>query len=257
MAMIYIAFILFTLLILWFAFYQWQYFMVFSPVYYREEPLCDACSFLSLKTEDGIKLEGAIYEPKEVCNTLLVFVGRSHDAVGLINRFAKLYPHTRVITFNYRSYGKSQGVADEKNLLSDALLIAKLVQKNYGDFYLLGFSIGSSIAAYVASQVDVKVLFLIGAFDSIANLAKQKYALDFSRFLRYKFSTKDFVKCVDAPTYLFVSQKDEIVPIENAHNLKKEIKNLLLYKEFEDLSHKELLWDENVTQSIKKVVEWK
>ena len=207
MAMIYIAFILFTLLILWFAFYQWQYFMVFSPVYYREEPLCDECLVLSVKTEDGIELEGAIYEPKEVYNTLLVFVGRSHDAVGLINRFAKLYPHARIITFNYRGYGKSEGVPSEKNLLHDGLKIAHLVQKNYGDFYLLGFSIGSSVAAYVASKIDVKALFLLGAFDSIPALAKQRYFLDFSRFLRYKFSTKDFVKSVDAPTYLFVSQK--------------------------------------------------
>ena len=44
------------------------------------------------------------------------------------------------------------------------------------------------------------------------------------------------------------------MPIENAQTLKKEIKNLLLYKEFEDLTHKDLLWNEAVVNMIKEVV---
>ena len=225
--------------------------MIFSPLYYREEELCQECKLMSVTTDDNLELEGALYEPKKANNTMLVFVGRSHDAVGLINRFAKLYPQTRIITFNYRSYGRSQGDANEKNLLSDAILIAKLVQKNYGDFYLLGFSIGSSIAAYVASKVPVKALFLIGAFSSIASLAKIKYKINFSYLLRYKFNTKEFLKNVHVPVYLFVSKKDEIAYIESARELKKIVKNLH-YKEFDNLSHKELLWNENVVQTIQK-----
>jgi len=253
--MIYIAFIIFTLLVLLFVFYQWQYFMVFSPVYYREEPLCAECTLLSVQTDDGVELEGAVYEPKDYKNRMLVFVGRSHDAVALINRFAHLYPHTQIITFNYRSYGKSGGVASEKNFLKDGLHIAELVQKNYGDFYLLGFSIGSSVAAYVASKMPVKGIFLIGAFDSIAALAKRKFAILPSAVLRYKFSTEEFVQNVDAPTYLFVSKADEIAYIENARALKEKIKNLACYVELDDLSHKELLWDERVVMKIKEVVE--
>ena len=253
--MIYIAFIIFTLLVLLFVFYEWQYFMVFSPVYYREEPLCAQCTLLSVQTDDGVELEGVVYEPKQCKNTMLVFVGRSHDAVALINRFAHLYPHTRIITFNYRSYGKSGGVASEKNFLKDGVHIAELVKKNYGDFYLLGFSIGSSVAAYVASKMPVKGVFLIGAFDSITALAKRKFAILPSSVLRYKFSTEDFVHNVDAPTYLFVSKADEIAYIENARALKEKIKNLVCYMELEGLSHKELLWDKRVVDKIKEVVE--
>jgi len=253
--MIYIAFIIFTLAVLFFVFYQWQYFMIFSPLYYREEDLCKECTLLSISSDDGIELEGVLYEPEKPLNTLLIFVGRSHDAVGLINRFAELYPKTRIITFNYRSYGESKGIADEKNLFSDGLIVAQLLAKNYGDFYLLGFSIGSSVAAYVASKVDVKALFLVGAFDSITTLAKIKYKIDFSYLLRYKFNTKEFVKNVKAPTYLFVSKADEIAYVESARELKKNIKNLHYYKEFENLSHKELLWDSEVVATIKKGME--
>jgi hypothetical protein len=252
--MIYIAFIIFTFLILLFVFYQWQYFMIFSPLYYRDGDLCTECTLLSMTTEDGVELEGAMYEPKNPKSTLLIFVGRSHDAVALINRFAQIYKETRIITFNYRAYGKSQGVANEENLFSDGVEIAQLVQKNYGDFYLLGFSIGSSVAAYVASKVPPKALFLVGAFASIASLAKIKYKLNLSAVMRYSFATKDFVKEIDAPTYLFVSKADEIAYIKSARELKENIKNLSHYKEFDSLTHKELLWDESVIDTIKEVL---
>jgi len=217
--------------------------------------LCEACSILTMTTDDGITLEGAIYEPKDPKSTLLVFVGRSHDAVGLINRLAESYPKSRIVTFNYRSYGKSQGVANEANLLHDGVKIAQLVQKNYGDFYLLGFSIGSSVAAYVASKVPPKALFLIGAFDSIVSLATIKFKINFSFFIRYKFDTKAFMQQVDAPTYLFGSKKDTIAYIETARSLKERIQNLKLYREFDDLTHKELLWDREVIQTIREVIE--
>jgi pimeloyl-ACP methyl ester carboxylesterase len=196
-----------------------------------------------------------VYEPKNAKNTILFFGGRSHDVVGLVNKLSQAYPNTRVITFNYRSYGRSAGVANEKNLLNDAISIAKIIQKYYGDFYLLGFSLGSSIASYVAMKHKVKGVFLVGAFDSIASLAKSKYMLNISRMYRYKFKTYEYVQHIEAPVYLFVSKNDEITYIKNARELKKYIKNLTYYKEFDGLTHKSLLWDYNVRNKIREVVE--
>ncbi len=254
--MIYIAFLIFTFLILIFAFYQWQYFMIFRPTYIKERRLCQNCSMLGVKTDDGIELEGAIYEPENPKSTLLMFVGRSHDGVALLNRLSQVYPKSRIVTFNYRGYGKSGGVANEKNILQDGLEIARLVQKNYGDFYLLGYSLGSSVAAYVASKHKVSALFLIGAFDSIGQLLRQKYAKIsyIAKLLRYKFKTMHYIENVDADTYLFVSRDDELIPLQNARNLKKHIKNLVHYEEFDGLSHKELFWDPRVINKINEVI---
>jgi pimeloyl-ACP methyl ester carboxylesterase len=72
--------------------------------------------------------------------------------------------------------------------------------------------------------------------------------------MRYSFATKDFVKKIDAPTYLFVSKADEIAYIESARELEENIKNLSYYKEFDVLTHKELLWDEHVIKTIKEVM---
>ncbi len=260
--MIYSAFLFLTFLILAFAFYEWQFHMVFTPTYFREDELCERCSLLSMKTDDGVELEGAIYEPLDVTSTLLFFAGRSHDGVGIINKLAQTYPKTRVITFNYRSYGKSEGKVNEKNIYSDGVKIAQLVEKNYGAFYLLGYSLGSSVAAYVARHHKVKGLFLVGAFESIASLAKSKFSskggipyINISRLLRYKFKTGEHVAAVEIPTYLFVSKHDEVTYIDNARELQTKIKNLTYYLELEDLNHKEVLWDARVTNKINEVMQ--
>ncbi len=255
--MIYLVFFLFTLLILVFAFYQWQYFMIFSPTYIKERTLCDRCEYLSIKSDDGVELEGVVYEPSNAVATLLVFVGRSHDAVALINKLSEVYPRLRVISFNYRGYGKSGGSVNEKNILSDALKIGALVKKHYGDFYLLGFSLGSNVAAYLASKQQVKALFLVGAFDSITALSKEKFPrlCCIEKLIRYKFPTDEYVKSVAVKSYLFVSADDETVPLKNAKNLKESIKNLAGYMELEGLSHKELLWDKRVTDKINEVIQ--
>ncbi len=259
--MIYIAFLFFTFIILAIVFYQWQYFLIFSPTYYRGEELDDNFKTLSIVTDDGVELEGVIYEHKDlyrkfadIDSTLLLFAGRSHDSVGLIKRFSTMFPHSRIITFNYRSYGRSGGVVSEKNILSDGLKIAQLVQKNYGDFYLLGYSLGSIVSSYIASKEKVKGLFLIGTFDSVKLLAKEKFGVCLSWVLRYKFDNTKLVKHIDAETYVFVSKVDETTYIKNARNLKNHIKNLTHYIEFDHLSHKELLWDDDVIDKINRVI---
>ena len=247
-------FLIFTFMILWFAFYQWQFFMVFSPTYYRNGELGDEFEILSATTKDGVELEGVVYEPQNPHATLLFFGGRGNDCVGLIEKLALSYPHVRIVSFNYRSYGRSGGNVNEKNILNDGVFVANLVQKNYGDFYILGFSLGSSIASFVASKVSSKGVFLVGVFDSIGSLANRKYKFNISRFLRYRFDNTKCVTNIDAPVYLFVSRDDEITYIENARDLKKYIKNLEFYKEFDNLTHKELLWYEEVVDKINRVL---
>ena len=252
--LIYIVFLFITIILLAFVFYNVQYFMIFTPTYKRAEELDRSCEILSITAKDGAELEGVCYTPNEPKATLLFFAGRSHDSVGLISKLSQTYPEYRIISFNYRSYGRSEGKITEKLLYSDALEIATLVQKHYGDFYLLGFSLGSAIVSYVAQTKSSKGLFLVGAFDSIASLVQTKYKLSLSKILRYNFDTLSYVKNIETKTYLFASKSDKITYYQNALNLSKNIKNLVEFIVIEDVTHQDLLWHDEVIKTIKKVV---
>lgn len=254
MNIFYIAFALITLGVLVFAFYQIQYFLFFTPTYKRRENLGDEFNFLSITADDGVELEGIVYEPSEPRSTLLFFVGRDHDAVGIMPKLASSYKDSRIVAFNYRSYGKSGGKVSEKNLFLDALLITKKVKKYYGKMYLGGFSLGSSIALYVASKVDVKASFIMSPFDTLANLTKETHGIIFARFLRYKYDNTSFVEHIESDTYIFASKADEVIYIKNTRSLIPHVKNLSSYSEYEDLSHAELLWHPKMLRDINGVM---
>jgi len=252
--MIYIVFLLFTLLIIIFVLYQMQYFVLFSPRYFREEKCDESCEILSITSDDGVELEGAIYKCEDAKNTILFFAGREQDSVGLVNRLAQIYENSNIVTFNYRSYGRSKGSLTEQNIFSDALKIAKIVEKNYGSFYILGYSLGASVGLYVASKMQSRGVFLVGTFDSLASLAKQMFRVNLSWFLKYKFDNLKFLKTVDAKVYIFASKDDEVVSTLSSENLKKSVKNLALFKEFDGLNHRDLFWSEEVSQEINNIL---
>ena len=250
----YFIFLFCTLLILVFVFYQWQYFKVFSPISHREEILDERFEQLVMEMPDGVRLEGVVFTPSSFNSTMLYFTGRSQDSVGMIKRFSMAYPKIRLVTFNYRSFGSSEGIIDDKNILLDGVEVARIVQKNYGKIYVFGFSLGCSVALEVANKVEIKAVFLVGAFDTLASLGKIKYNFIPNFLYRYNFNNLKKVQNLNLPVYLFASSDDDVVCIENTRNLRDNIKNLVLYKEYKHLTHRELVFYDDIIKTIGSIV---
>ncbi|MDD2357812.1 MAG: alpha/beta fold hydrolase [Thiovulaceae bacterium] len=207
---------------------------------------------LEIQAEDGTTLEGMEFTPEHFSHTIFYLGGRSQDSVALIHRLAFALENNRIVTFNYRGYGNSQGTPSEQNVYEDAAYIAEKLKERYGNFSIVGFSLGSSVAAYVASKIKVEKLFLLGGFDSVFHIIKNKIPLLPSFLIRYKFDTALHVSSVEAPTYLVSSKDDNIVPIKNANNLKISIKNLTEFKELSSYNHDEILFSQESVNLIKK-----
>lgn len=248
--MIYFLFLVFTLFVVVLFVYQWQYFLVFSPVFIEERKGCNGCEEVIIETQGGIKLEAMIYAPAKPKATLLFFLGRSDDAVALLPKIAQLYQEYRIVVYNYRGYGKSEGTITEKALLEDGARVAEVVMKNYEDVWFVGFSLGASIASYAAAKIAPKGLFLLGAFDSLDALAKAKYPFLPKLVIRYHFNTQTFLSSVTTRIVLYASKYDRLVPIQHSRALQQALKQEDKYFEYESLEHKELLWDEEIVRSI-------
>ena len=108
--------------------------------------------------------------------------------------------------------------------------------------------------AILFSKIEVKNLFLIGAFESVFSLFRAKAPLLPSFLIRYRFDTALHVSVVEAKSYLLSSKDDEIVPIENFYNLKKRIKNLVEYKELTSYNHDEILFSQETQDLVKRVL---
>lgn len=247
--MIYTIYLLITAVLLVFLYFRWQYGMLFHPKLYREDDFDERFRFLSIIAEDGVKLEGCIYEPRRYKRTLLYFGGRGQDSVGLLPKLSRCYPDFRIVTFNYRGYGKSQGVPNEKKILEDALTIYEKVVKNFGPVDIVGYSLGCAVASYVASKEHPKRLFLVAPFASLESLVQDVYGFVLP-LLRYRFDTCSYLRETKSEVYIFISKDDNLVPYKNSKKLYECIADVGKIVELEGLKHTELLCDKRVIRAI-------
>jgi esterase/lipase len=170
------------------------------------------------KTSDNILLEGGVVGSGE---RVLYFGGNANNVIEFLDKTASNIDNFEFIAFNYPGYSNSKGKPSEENILKYALEIFDY----YKPKYIIGRSLGSAVGAYVASKREIKNLLLITPFDSIENIAKNRYPfLPLSLILKHKFNEIEYLKKVKAPINAIFVKNDTIIPKKSIENLLNTIK---------------------------------
>ena len=167
----------------------------------------------------GWKVDGDSARKK----TILYFGGNAEDVVYL-NFEAKEFDVRQFIAFNHPGYGKSTGKPAQQSLFNNALEIYDMVLREYAvkaeDIIVVGRSLGSSVATYLAANRKVSGLVLITPFDSIKNIASNRYRFfPVNYLLKHPFPTIDYINQVKASVLMLAAVNDEIIAEEHLQNL--------------------------------------
>ena len=248
-----------------FLLYLFQAHFLFSPVYYRDDEkflaLDESLSFLTLPTEDEIMLEGVLYQPENTSDKIILYFGGvQQDSVALVEKFATHYPETPFMNYNYRGYGKSEGKPSQSKLFMDAMHIYDdlIVRYDYRpeNIILMGYSLGTGVASFLASQRQVREILLMAPYDSVLEVMKKRYPFSgIGWILKQKFPSVDFVPHIDVPIHIYASSDDRVVNIKHAKMLKNHVNNLAGFYEYDNISHNDILFNTDVVEHIKKVLE--
>ena len=118
---------------------------------------------LFIETEDGARLN-ALHFKQENPRGIIVYY---HGNAGDLSRWGKVTSYFlqfnyEVLVMDYRTYGKSTGKLSEKALYSDAQLFYNKAKELFpeGNIIVYGRSLGTAMAAYVASKNKPKKLIL-------------------------------------------------------------------------------------------------
>lgn len=177
----------------------------------------------------GGRLQGLHFEVKDPRGVILYFHGNAGSLAGwgeIVQYFVN--KEFSVVVMDYRQYGKSTGGLSEQKLYDDALLWYTYTKKIYPTQPLISYgrSLGTTFAAYVASQHPVDHLILETPFYSLEDEAQSRFPiLPAHKLLSYKFPTYQFAKTLktDKVTILH-GTNDRVVAFEHGKRLYEEIR---------------------------------
>ena len=151
---------------------------------------------------------------------ILYFGGNSEPVAINAERFSTIFPDYTVYLVNYRGYGGSTGTPGEEENYADAKAIFESLKTQHSDISVMGRSLGSGVATYLASIKDVDKLVLITPYDSIQNVAQARYPLHpMSLLLKDKYNSALKAKDVKAETMILIAEHDETIKLARTHSL--------------------------------------
>jgi len=170
----------------------------------------------------------------------MIFYGGNAERIDFyIHNFRILFPAYTIYFVNYRGYGESEGQPGEQVLYTDALAVYDDIKDKYQRIDLLGKSLGSGIAVYVATHRPVHSIALVTPYDSILNVAKAHYPIfPVGLMLKDRFESWKYAKTINVPTLIVSAENDRTIPAASTDNLAAHIRpDLLTVKQISDADH--------------------
>ncbi|RYY35734.1 MAG: alpha/beta fold hydrolase [Sphingobacteriaceae bacterium] len=158
---------------------------------------------------------------------------------------------------DYPGYGKSTGhITNEAKLITELQAAYETVKAGYTDkpTVFMGYSIGTGLAAQLASKNECKQLVLMAPYYSMPDLAKSLYPFLPSAILKYRLETYKYLPKVKAPVTIFHGLDDGLIYYGSSIKLKKHFKatdRLFLLK---NQGHNEIQRNPDFQKEIKKVL---
>lgn len=210
-------------------------------------PLPASAEKVSLTTPDGDTLHGIHIPPASApakARTLIIgFGGNAWNGANVAAYLHQLYPDADVVTFHYRGYRPSTGSASATALLADAPLIydraTELVKPDR--IAIVGFSIGSGVAAGLVRSRKVDGLILVTPFDSLKAAAADLYPwLPIAMFFEHEMDAAGLLAGSDVPVAILGAEHDSLIVPARTDALRRRVGNLIYDRTIAGAGHNDI-----------------
>ena len=158
--------------------------------------------------------------------------------------------------FDYPGYGKSDGkISSQQQLFASADAISHyvLAQHSPRKLAMIGYSIGSGIAAQQAAKWDAARLILLAPYFSFERLAHEKISFVPKFLIRYKIPTAEFLQAARSTQITLIhGAADELIPVHHCRDLAGFLKEGDLFYEIPNARHNGLLAMPGIWEILKE-----
>jgi hypothetical protein len=164
--------------------------------------------------------------PDSVCKGVVLYFHGNRQNIERYAPFANNFTknHYEVWMIDYPGFGKSTGERNERILYDDAMQLYKMARARFSKdrIILYGKSLGTGIAAQLASIRDCKRLILETPYYSIDAMMRQyAFMYPMSWMTNYHIPTYQYFENITAPITIFHGTRDGVIFYKNSKRLKK------------------------------------
>ena len=168
---------------------------------------------MNIKTPDDKALNCVLFKA-DSSKGLILYLHGNAGALDTWGEVAKTYTdlHYDVFMIDYRGYGKSEGaISSQDQFLDDVQLAYNSLKKRYPEntIIVLGYSIGTGPAAFLAANNRPRLLILQAPYYSLVDMMKHRYPVIPNFILKYKFETNKYLQYCKTPIVIFHGDADE------------------------------------------------
>lgn len=229
------------------------YFKQRDLIYYPAATIVPAAATDFELVGEGVTLRGWRLNPGKH-RALIYFGGNAERLEASRGEFARLFPDRTVYLLSYRGYGASEGRPGEAALFSDALALYADVRARQpqAPIAVIGRSLGSGVASYLASQRPVERLVLVTPFDGLAEVAQAHYPVFPVRLLmRDRYQSTDHLSRYAGPLLVLRGGRDEVIPPANTDRLLATLTHKPQVIDFPRAGHDDISQDPAYAQALR------
>lgn len=212
-----------------------------------------------MKTKDRKLLHGLLFKA-DSSNGLVFYLHGNAGSLRSWGEVAQAYTdlHYDVFMLDYRGFGKSEGsISSQEQLHQDVQLAYDDMKARYrqDQIIVLGYSVGSGLAAKLASSNSPRLLILQAPFYSMDDLMKHTFPVIPTILLKYKLATNEYISACRMPVILIHGRQDEVIYYESSVKLRKIIKPTDTLITLDPQSHNGMTENPEYRKVIQKILE--
>lgn len=199
----------------------WMYAKQRELMYFPQATRVDAAQTDFGIARNGVMLNGWLLNAGQP-RAVIYFGGNAERIESMRDEFAQWFPDSSVYLVPYRGFGASEGEPSEAALFEDALAVYDQVRARQpgAPVTVIGRSLGSGVASYVASERPVAGLVLVTPFDSMAAVAQAHYPwLPVKWLVQDRYESTRYVAAYKGPVLVVRAGNDQVIPAAHTDRL--------------------------------------
>lgn len=214
---------------------------------------------MNIPSFDNKKLNGLLFKTPNPKGLIFYLHGNagSLDTWGTI---AENYTNLGydIFILDYRGFGKSEGeIESQEQVFQDLTFTYNKLMTRYdrNKVVIIGYSIGTGLAAYLASVENPKKLILQAPYYNFVEFSSGKapFVPDFLK--KFKFETNKYIVKVKSPIYIFHGNKDQVISSDNSIRLQKLLKPTDKVFVLENQDHLGINENSDFQEELKRILE--